>query len=73
MHIAILSVLVLFLIHSANRQSQLLVITIISQVVRPPPLFQNFLKQNKLEVKTVIALLNVGLAEEIIDETCLVD
>ena len=58
-----------FLIHEADPQSRPVVI-IVSAHVRPSPLFT---KRNKLQAKTMFATgETVGLAEWIIDDTCLV-
>ena len=65
------------MIHSADPQSGPVVITV-AHVVRPSvgpfvPTFQNLAKQNKFKVKTMFTTgENVGLAEWIIDDTCLV-
>ena len=60
------------MIHSANPQSRPVGIIVFAYVVRPSvPTFQNLAKQNK--VKTMFATgKTVGLAEWIIDDTCLV-
>ena len=60
------------LIHSANPQSRPVGIIVFAHVVRPSvPTFQNLEKQNK--AKPMFATgETAGLAEWIIDDTCLV-
>ena len=59
----------MILIHSADPQSRLVGIIVFANVVRPSPLFK-ITKTNK--AKTMLATgETVGLAEWIIDDTCL--
>ena len=55
-------------------QSWPVLIIVFAQVVRPSvPTFQNLAKQNKIQAKTMFTTgETVGLAEWIIDNTCLV-
>ena len=63
-----------FLIHSAAPQSRPVVIIVFTHVVRTQvPTFQNLAKRYKFQVKTMFITGEiVGLAEWIIDDTCLV-
>ena len=64
------------MIHSADLQSRLVVIIVFTHVVRTSvrtcvSTFQNVTKQNKFQVKTILATgESVGLAKWIIDNTC---
>ena len=67
------------LIHSTAQQSRPVVIIVFTHVVRTSdrpyvdPTFQNQAKQNKYQVKTMFTTGEiVGVAEWIIDDTCLV-
>ena len=61
-------------IHSADPQSWQVVIIVFAHIAHPSvPSFQNLAKQNKFQVKTMFTTgETVGLAEWIIDDTCLV-
>ena len=66
------SVYLKFLIHEADPQSRSIVIIVFAHVVRPS-VRPHFSKQNKFQAKAMIANgETVGLAEWIIDDTCLV-
>ena len=60
------------LIHSADPQSLPLVINIFTHVRPSIPTFQTHAKQNHFQVRIVNTGGIVGLAEGIIDDTCLV-
>ena len=64
------------LIHSADSQSRPVVIIIFAHVVRAyvrPYVHPHFSKQNKFQGKTIFTTAEtVGLAEWIMDDTCLV-
>ena len=65
------------LIHLADPQSLPVVIIVFAHVIRPSvclsPFIQNLAEQNKFQAKTMFATgETVGLAEWIIDDTCLV-
>ena len=63
-----------FLIHVADPQSRSVVITIFARgVCKSVPTFQNLVSQNNFQVNATDGTGTVGLAEWIIDDSCIFD